>query len=77
MKMFEINLRCVEDVQDFVALACTQEFELTVGTERHRVNGKSFMQLFSLDLRQCQQVMMDCSQEDFDRFYASAARFRN
>ena len=76
MKMFEINLRSVEQVQSFVTLACAQNFEMTVGTERHRVNGKSFMQLFSLDLRQTQQVMMDCSEEEFERFYNAAGSFR-
>ena len=76
MKQFDVNLRSVGDVKDFVTLACAQPFEMTVGNERHSVNGKSFMQLFSLDLSAPQQVRMDCTDDDFSRFYQATNRFR-
>ena len=76
MKQFDVVLRSVGDVQDFVTLACAQPFIVTVGNDRHSVNGKSFMQIFSLDLSSPQQVRMDCSDDDYCRFYQATARFR-
>ena len=76
MKMFEVNLRSVGDVRDFVALASVQPFELTVGNDRRSVNGKSFLQIFCLELRKPQQVKMDCTEEEFQRFYDAVERFR-
>lgn len=77
MKIFDVILRSVGDVQDFVTLACGQPFELTVGNDRHSVNGKSFMQIFCLDLSEPQQVKMDCTEEEFRSFFDAAAPFRN
>ena len=75
-KTFDVILSSVGDVRDFVALASVQPFQLTVGNDRQRVNGKSFMQIFCLDLRLPQQVQMDCTEEEFRRFYDAAERFR-
>ena len=76
MKTFNVLLRSVGDVRDFVALASVQSFDLTVGNDRLRVNGKSFLRLFCLDLNSPQQVRMDCTEEEFRRFYNAAERFR-
>lgn len=76
MKNFDVNLRSVTQVQEFVTLACAQPFELTVGNDRHSVNGKSFMQIFCLDLSTPQQVRMDCTEEEFHRFFDAAEPFR-
>lgn len=76
MKNFDVNLRSVTQVQEFVTLACAQPFELTVGNDRHSVNGKSFMQIFCLDLSTPQQVRMDCTEEEFCRFFDAAEPFR-
>ena len=77
LKNFEVSLHSVSQVKDFVALANEQPFSLTVGTGRRSVNGKSFMQLFSLDLSKPLQVSMDCTEEAFARFFEAAAPFRN
>ena len=76
MKEFFVTLRSVGDVKDFVALASVQPFEVTVGYYRQRVNGKSFMQMFCLDLSVPQQVLVDCTDEEFCGFYDAAERFR-
>ena len=76
MKMFDVALRSVVDVKDFVELASVQPFDLTVGNDFHRVDAKSFMQIFCLDLSMTQQVQMDCTEEEFRRFYTAAERFR-
>ena len=77
MKIFEVSLRSVEDVQDFVSLACGQPFELTVGDYRNYVNAKSFMQIFCLNLSGRLEVRMDCTEEEFWRFFEAAEHFRN
>lgn len=75
MKVFYIQLHSMQDVQDFVSLANTQPFDVSVGNESQSVSGKSFMGMFCLDQNRTQQVWMDCSEEEFDRFYNAAQRF--
>ncbi len=72
---FEIQLTSVKDVQEFVALATSKPFPVTVGNTRHRVNGKSFMEMFCLDFSFPLTARAECSQEDFDSFRKDAARF--
>ena len=76
MKELFVTLRSVGDVKDFVALASVQPFDVTVGNDRQSVNGKSFMQMFCLDLSAPQQVRVDCSDEEFRSFCDAAERFR-
>ena len=72
---FEISLTSVKDVQEFVALATSKPFPVTVGNARHRVNGKSFMEMFCLDFSFPLTARAECSREDFDTFRKDAARF--
>ena len=76
MKTFDIVLRSVADVRDFVSLASGMPFDVSVGTEYRSVNGKSFMQFFCLDLAGALQVKMDCSDDQFRSFFEEAAPFR-
>jgi len=46
---FEINIHSFQQVQDFVALACDQSFDIRVGNDRQHINGKDLMGMFSLD----------------------------
>ena len=75
MKQFDICLQTFEDVQEFVALATVQPFRILVGNDRIRVNAKSFMGMFSLDLATPVQVRADCSDEECTGFKLAAARF--
>ena len=76
MKEFFVTLRSVGDVKDFVTLASVQPFDVTVGNDRQRVNGKNFMQMFCLDLNAPQQVCVDCSDDEFRSFYQATESFR-
>ena len=76
MKTFDIILRSVADVRDFVSLANGKPFAVSVGTDRRSVNGKSFMQIFCLDLGGTLQVKMDCTEEQFSAFCEEARQFR-
>ena len=75
MKHFSITIRSFSEVQEFVALAMVQPFEVLVGNENQRINGKSFMGMFSLDFRCPVQVHVNCDEVAFARFRKEAARF--
>lgn len=75
MREFNIAIRSFREVQEFVALAMVQPFEVLVGSEGHRINGKGFMGMLSLDHSQPLQVSVKCSEEEFLRFRQDAARF--
>jgi catabolite repression HPr-like protein len=75
MKQFDIFLETFEDVQEFVALATVQPFRILVGNDRTRVNAKSFMGIFSLDLTTPVQVRADCNEEEYVGFKLAASRF--
>lgn len=72
MKVFEITLRSLKQVQAFVSLAMVQPFDVLVCNDRQQVNGKNFMGMFSLDLRQPLQVQVRCDEDSFCRFRQKA-----
>lgn len=50
MKSVKIMFRGINDVRSFVSVAEKYEFEIDIVLDRYRVNGKSIMGIFSLDL---------------------------
>ena len=68
MREFTIQLHSLQDVQDFVNMACTCPFPVIVGNDSQRIDGKDFMGMFSLDHRFPQKVWVDCSQEELPGF---------
>ena len=72
---FQVRLTCVQDVLDFVALATSRAFPISVGDRHHRVDAKSFMEMFCLDFSTPITARMDCTREEFEAFRADAARF--
>ena len=75
MLKFDIMIRSLRDVQDFVSLAARQPFGITVGNESQHIDGKDFMGMFSLDYSRPVQVQVQCSQEEYSRFRKNAAKF--
>ena len=75
MREVEIRLHSVQDVLDFVALATSRTYAIRVGSARHQVNGKSFMEMFCLNLRENLTAVFTCSDEEFASFCADADRF--
>ena len=68
MREFNIQPRSMQDVQDFVNMACTCPFPVIVCNDSQRIDGKDFMGMFSLDHRFPQNVWVDCSQEELPGF---------
>ena len=69
---FEIQLRSVQDVQEFVALATAQSFPVLAGTDRYKVSGKCFMEMFCLDFRRPLRVICQCGEEELQAFRRDA-----
>lgn len=75
MLEFDIILRSLQQVQDFVSIAMVQPFEVLVGNERQSINGKDLMGMFSLDYSAPVRVRVNCTQEQFSCFRSSAKAF--
>ncbi len=68
MKQFKIKLGSVSDVQDFVCAASVQQFNVEAILDDERVDAKSIMGLFSLDLRKPLLIEVDGGEEQVDSF---------
>lgn len=75
MREFEIRLRSVKDVQDFVAIATSRPYSVTIRDERNKISGKSFMEMFCLDFSRPLRVICNCSDEELESIRADADRF--
>lgn len=75
MREFQINLRSVQEVRAFVGLATTMPFTVLVADDHHRVNGKSFMELFCLDLTHPLVISVECGDAEFEGLLAAAEPF--
>lgn len=75
MKEFQIQLHSVQDTLHFVALVTSRPFPVIVSTPQHQVNGKSFMEMFCLNLRLPLKVTVECSEEEFLQLLVDADRF--
>ncbi len=69
-KEFIITLRCVQDVEEFVRLATAQSFPVYLDDGEHRINGKSFMEMFGLNITHPLRVTAECSGSEMDAFRA-------
>ena len=75
MREFQIRLQSVQDVQEFVSLSTARGFPVIIRDANNKVNGKSFMEMFCLDLCGPLRVDADCSEEEFAAFCGDAERF--
>ena len=75
MREFEIRLRSVQEVQDFVDLATTKPFTVLVCDDYRRVNGKSFMEMFCLNFSNCLRVQCEGYDWEYEQFLRDAQRF--
>lgn len=75
MREFQVRLQSVQDVQEFVSLSTARAFPVIIRDANNRVNGKSFMEMFCLDLCSPLQVNVDCSEEELAAFCSDVGRF--
>ena len=69
---FHISLTTFQQIQTFIALASQQPFDVQVGNDRQKINGKDFMGMFSLDYSRPVHVYADCSGAAFEAFQQDA-----
>ena len=75
MREFNIFIRSFQEIQEFVSLAMVQPFEILVGNEKKKINGKSFIGMFSLDFKKPVQVSFKCTDEEYAKFRKEVAQF--
>ena len=75
MREFQVRLQSVQDVQEFVSLSTARGFPVIIRDANNKVNGKSFMEMFCLDLCRPLRVDADCSEEELAAFCGDAERF--
>ena len=75
MREFEIRLGSVKDVQDFVALATSRPFLITVRDEHNKINAQSFMELFCLNFAHPLRVVAECSETELESLMCDSGRF--
>lgn len=74
MSEFHITIRSFRQVQALVKLTMTQPFDVIVGNERQKIDGKDLMGMCSLDYEQLVQVQARCEGEQFDCFRQAVER---
>ena len=72
MKEFEIRITSLQDVVTFVNLATQRPFDVLVGNDFHKVNGKSFMEMFCLNFSRPLKASMICTEEEYQQFLLDA-----
>ena len=75
MREFEIRLGSVKDVQDFVALATSRPFLITVRDAHNKINAQSFMELFCLNFAHPLRVVAECTEAELEDLIRDADRF--
>ena len=74
MQEFHMELCSFRQVQNFVRLAAEQPFEVRVGNDHQRINGKDLMGMFSLDYSRPVRVLAECEAQLFENFRNSVER---
>ena len=72
-KTFNILLKSINDVKDFVNIANKYEFDVDLTSGRYVVDAKSIMGIFSLDLSK--SIKVEVHSDDAAAFYDDAKRF--
>ena len=75
MRELRIQLRSVQDVLAFVALATSRTFPVRVGNAVHQVNGKSFMEMFCLHFAGTLYAVVECDDDQLQQLKAEMHRF--
>lgn len=75
MLEFAIRLGSVQDVQDFVDIATTRPFTITVRDDHNKIKAESFMELFCLDFTRSLRVVCDCSEAELSALMQDLGRF--
>jgi len=73
VKTFNIMLKSINDVKDFVNIANKYDFEIDLTSGRYIVDAKSIMGIFSLDLSKA--IKVEVHDDEAGVFYNEVKRF--
>ncbi len=73
MKTFNIMLKSINDVKDFVNNVNKYDFDVDLTSGRYVVDAKSIMGIFSLDLSK--PIKVEIQDDNCDDFLAEVKRF--
>jgi phosphocarrier protein HPr len=73
MKTFNIMLKSINDVKDFVNIVNNYDFDVDLTSGRYVVDAKSIMGIFSLDLSK--PIKVEIQDDNFDDFLDEVKRF--
>ena len=75
MEEFQVKLASFQDVQELARLASEQDFPIRLSDGNRECSAKSFMCIFSLNLKQQMTLRLECSPEEAEAFRRSLASF--
>ncbi len=73
MKSFNIILKSINDVKDFVNIVNRYDFDVDLTSGRYVVDAKSIMGIFSLDLGK--PIKVDVHSDDCEKFLTECKNF--
>lgn len=73
MKTFNIMLKSINDVKDFVNIVNKYDFDVDLSSGRYVVDAKSIMGIFSLDLSK--PIKVEVHTDDCDAFINEVKQF--
>ena len=77
MTEFEIRFKSVQQVQTFVSIATTKAYQIQVMDKHNVVNGKSFMEMFCLNIKAPLTVQVHSTPEQAEAFRLQVAEKLN
>ncbi len=66
MKSFNVMLKSINDVKDFVNIVNKYDFDVDLSSGRYVVDAKSIMGIFSLDLSK--PIKVEVHSDNYDKF---------
>ncbi|NMB32755.1 MAG: HPr family phosphocarrier protein [Clostridium sp.] len=73
MKSFNVSLKSITDVKDFVNIVNKFDFDIDLTSGRYVVDAKSIMGIFSLDLSK--PIKVDVHSDDYSDFYEEVKNY--
>jgi len=73
MKTFDIMLKTINDVKDFVNIANKYDFDIDLTSGRYVVDAKSIMGIFSLDFNK--PIRVEVHTDECEDFYDEVKHF--
>lgn len=74
MKDLHIKAESFQDIWTISALAAQERFHIVLSDGQHRVNAKSLLGIFSMNLNRPLMLQLDCGDEEFERFREKVVR---